>query len=113
MKQKTISLLKDVAIIAVVCVIVNLLMPRKTVNLIDNLDYEQKISILESRMDINRDMMENTKLELDSIVNVLDKNKTKIYYVKSQKTSQNNYVSNLSSEQLFRQLSDRYKDSIK
>ena len=115
MKTKTLDILKDIAFVVIICLAVNFIMrPKKQIMppaILD--DYDYRMELLESRMDINRELMGKAALKLDSIENVMEKNKEKIVYVKTNKHAQDRYISTLSSLELLSKLTERYKDSIK
>lgn len=72
----------------------------------------ERIELLESRMDINRDLYEKMNLKIDSLLKIKTKTDVQIVRIRSNKGLANPYISNMSSSDLFRTLSDRYKDSI-
>jgi len=114
MKTKAFDIIKDILFVAVICFAVNLIMRPKKQELPAMIfdDYDSRMEILENRMDINRELMGKTVLKLDSIENLIGKNKEKIVYVRNNKNAQDRYISTLSSLELLSKLTERYKDSI-
>jgi predicted nucleic acid-binding Zn-ribbon protein len=75
--------------------------------------FNDRIDLLESRMDINRDMMEKMTIEFDSLKNNYKHNETKIIRIRSTKGQNNSLISNMYSSDMVKLLSERYKDSTK
>lgn len=80
----------------------------------NNPDYNtmDRIELLESRMDINRDLYGKMNLKLDSLLKIKTKTDVQIVRIRSNKGLANPYISTMSTTELFRTLSERYKDSI-
>lgn len=77
-------------------------------------DYDtiDRIELLESRMDINRDLYGKMNLKIDSLLKIKTKTDVQIVRIRSNKGLANPYISSMSSSDLLRSLSERYKDSI-
>jgi len=75
-------------------------------------EYQQRMDLLESRMDINRDLVGKMNLKIDSVLKLKQKTDVQIVRIRSNKGAANPYISSLSSGELQQLLSKRYQDSI-
>jgi len=64
-------------------------------------------------MDINREIYGQIKLKFDSLSKIKVTNETKIIRIRESRGANNAIISTLSSDELTRILSSRYKDSIR
>lgn len=74
--------------------------------------YQERMELLESRMDINRDIVGKLNLKVDSVLKLKQKTDVQIVRIRSNKGAANPYISSLSSGELQQLLTKRYKDSI-
>jgi len=68
-------------------------------------EYQQRMDLLESRMDINRDLVGKMNLKIDSVLKLKQKTDVQIVRIRSNKGAANPYISSLSSGELQQLLS--------
>lgn len=108
------KLIGELVIVTAIAVIVNLIMrPKQPKFLPLSPENAERIEILENRMDINREIYGQIKLKFDSLVKLKPINETKIIRIRESRGANNAVISTMSSDELTRILTSRYKDSIR
>lgn len=108
------KLIGELVVVLAIAVIVNLVMrPKQPKYLPLSPENAERIEILENRMDINREIYGQIKLKFDSLSKIKVTNETKIIRIRESRGANNAIISTLSSDELTRILSSRYKDSIR
>jgi hypothetical protein len=108
------KLIGELVVVMAIAVIVNLIMqPKQPKYLPLSPDNAERIEILENRMDINREIYNDIKLKFDSLAKIKNTNETKIIRIRENRGANNAIISAMSSDELTRILSSRYKDSLR
>lgn len=108
------KLIGEIVMVVAIAVLVNLAMrPKQPKWLPLSPDTAERMEILENRMDINREIYNEIRLKYDSLVKHKPINETKIIRIRENRGANNAIISTMSSDELTRILTSRYKDSIR